>query len=254
MKQLPALVFDIETAPVKANLWRANQEYVPHEMVDADSFVICWSAKWYGGREVASDIVTPAEAKDRYDARVVASLAEMMREAELYIAHNGSRFDLPRINGRLMVLEQEPLTPGRMIDTLTLARRSFDLPYNKLDYLAAILFNDHKLRTEFDLWRRCVLGDEAALRRMLKYNRKDVTLLERVFDRMKPYVNNLPRMFVPTTDREWACPTCGSPNVIKRGHHNTAVGRTQTWFCKDCFRYSNPWTSANNPRAGLKAM
>lgn len=253
MKKLPTLVFDIETAPLNGDFWRADQNYIGHEALNEDSFVICWSAKWYGESKVYSDCVTPEQALARDDRSVVSSLAEMMREAELLIAHNGDKFDLPRINGRLMVLRQEPLTPVKMIDTLRLARKSFDLPYNKLDFLAELLLDDHKIRTDFDLWRLAVRGDERALEKMVRYNRKDVTLLERVFNVMKPYVKGLPRMIQVDRDRDRLCPTCGSANLTKRGFHNTNVSRFQTWQCMEdgCGRYSRTYEGALEPRGGL---
>lgn len=251
MRKAETLVYDIETAPMDTHLWRPNQQWIPHEMLNEDSFMLTWSAKWLEKGKVFDDSITPEEATNRDDSRIVASLATHMREAEVVIAHNAKRFDQPRVNGRLMVLNQEPLTPVRVVDTLALARKSFDLAYNSLDYLADILFDDHKIKTEFDLWRRVVRGDQKAIDKMVRYNRKDVRLLEKVFLRMRPYVRGLPRMAIPERDREHACPHCASANLQKRGFHDTNVSRFQTWQCNKCGRYSRTYRGTLQPRAGL---
>jgi hypothetical protein len=251
MRKSNALLYDIETAPMNTELWRPNQQWIPHEMLNEDSFMLTWSAKPLERGRVFHDAVTPDEALARDDTRIVASLAEHMREAEVVIAHNAKRFDQPRVNGRLMVLELEPLTPVRVVDTLSLARKSFDLAYNSLDYLADILFHDHKIKTEFDLWRRVVRGDQQAIDKMVRYNRKDVRLLEKVFLRMRPYVRGLPRMAVPSYDREHACPFCAGADLMKRGFHETNVSRFQTWQCNTCGRYSRTYVGTAQPRAGL---
>lgn len=88
-----------------------------------------------------------------------------------------------------------------MIDTLTIARQSFDLPWNKLDYLAEKLWFGGKTKTDFDLWRRSVQGDVPALKDMEAYCARDVVLLEHVFQAITPYARTLPRL-VDTTDPE----------------------------------------------------
>jgi DNA polymerase elongation subunit (family B) len=237
------LHFDIETAPMSGYMWRPKTEYIPHNQRLEDSFMLTWAAKWAGTNKMMSDFLDPEHIAARDDAPVVESLAELVREADIVVAHNARRFDVPRLNGRLLVLQLEPLTPFRVIDTLQVARASFDLPYNRLDYLAQILLGEGKIDTDFDLWRDVMNGSETAMRRMVRYNRKDVRLLEGLFDAMLPYAKGLPRMVRADYDGEFACPYCGSHDMMGRGYHDTNAQTYHTWQCNICQRYSRERTN-----------
>jgi predicted RNA-binding Zn-ribbon protein involved in translation (DUF1610 family) len=218
-----------------AFIWSPWDGFVPHDRVIHDTFLLTWSAKWAGEREVLSDTLTSAEALDRDDTRIAASIAELLREADVVVAHNGDRFDIPKLNGRLLQLGLEPLGPVRTIDTLKLAKRNIKVAFNKLDYLGEFLGLGKKIKTDWSLWERCYNGDEKALAEMTRYNKRDVVLLEQVFNRLKPYVRQLPRLHDGEGD---ACPSCGSHNLIRRGVYRTNSSNFPKMQCKDCGRYS----------------
>lgn len=243
MSNMNVLHFDIETAPMSGYMWRPKTEYIPHSQHIEDSIMLTWAARWRGHKKLMSDFLAPEDVLDRNDLPIVASLAELVREADIVVAHNARRFDVPRLNGRLMLMQMEPLTPVRVIDTLTLVRSSFDLPYNRLDYLSQAMLGKGKIDTDFELWRRVMAGDEAAMKYMVRYNRKDVVLLEEVFEYILPYVKGLPRMIRPDYDGEVACPWCGSHDLQKRGFHDTNTQTYQTYQCNQCKRYSRERTN-----------
>lgn len=243
---MKVLIFDIETAPMSGYMWRPKTEYVPHNQRLEDSFMLTWAAKWRGkgpGTGMKSDALSPDEVLARDDGRLVESLATLVREADLVMAHNGRRFDMPRLNTQLMLRQLEPLSPVRIIDTLELVRKSFDLPYNRLDYLAQVLIGEGKIETDFQLWRDVMAGDERAMRYMSRYNRKDVVLLEKVFDRTMPYLKGLPRMVRASFDGEFACPYCGSHDLMKRGTYDTNASTFQAYQCMKCGHYPSERTN-----------
>lgn len=233
---LRVLFYDLETAPLLAHIWSPYDDYVTHDRLLKPGFLLTWSAQWRGEKQIISGCVTGDEARVQDDSRIVFELAELIRQADIIVAHNVDKFDLPVFNTRLLAHRQEPLGPVKTIDTLKLAKGAFRLPYNKLDYLADFLFGDKKIKTDFQLWKDCYAGDEAALARMLKYNRKDVVLLRRVFEALIPYVKNLPRLqHLAGTDK---CPTCGSFDLIARGFRRTPTADYVQLQCKSCGRYS----------------
>lgn len=243
MSQQRVLIFDIETAPMLAYIWRAKTEYVNPQAITHEVFLLSWAAKWEGGRKVHGDVLTGDEAYNQDDGRIVQSLADMIREADVVVAHYGNGFDIPMLNNRLLLLGQEPLGPVRSIDTKALAARSFRLASNKLDYIAEALGIGNKIKTEFQWWVDCYHGDEKALQRMYRYNRKDVTLLEKVYDRLKPYVKNLPRLVDAEHENERVCPSCGSDALQKRGVYRTNASTFQKWTCTACGRCSRSRTA-----------
>ncbi len=252
MTNLKILFYDLETAPLLAHIWRPSDDYVTSDRLLHDSWIICWSAKWaHETKKVHVGMVTPQEAIDQDDSRIVGELSDLLREADIIVAHNGDRFDLPMFNGRLLMLGLEPLGPVQTIDTLKLARSNFRLAYNKLDYLAEQLGLGNKLKTGFDLWRDCYHGDQKALNKMSKYNVRDVILLEQVFNKLKPYVKGLKRLVEPDYDQQEACPFCGSSNVTRRGFARTQSATYQQYQCGDCRRYSRSRTAAEQPKFAI---
>lgn len=246
---MKTLLFDIETAPMLAYIWRAKTEYVNPQAIIHEVFLLSWAAAWEGQRKIHGDVLTSDEALAQDDSRIVKSLADMIREADIVVAHFGNGFDIPMLNNRLLLLGQEPLGPIRSIDTKALAAKSFRLASNKLDYLAESLGLGNKLKTDFQWWVDCYHGDEAALKRMYKYNRKDVTLLGKVYERLKPYVKGLTRLVdADEAENSRACPFCGKDALQKRGYYRTQASTFQQFTCTECGRCSRSRTSLKSKK------
>lgn len=253
-KRVRLLFYDIETAPMLSFHWQAKTDYVgDHLNVQDDRFVICWAAKWSDSTEVVSKAVTGKEAKSQDDSRVVQSLADLMRQADYVVAHNGNRFDYKRVNTRLLVNRLTPLGNVQMIDTLTIARNSFDLPYNNLNYLAQKLGYGEKLHTSFDLWRRAFYGDTKAIGEMRAYNEQDVILLEHVFHAITPYAKKLPRLVDAAEWRQELCPYCGSETRRKSGVYRTSVNTYPKFRC-ECGREYRGWQAIGSKKSGAVGL
>ncbi len=232
------LFFDIETAPLLSFIWHPMNNYIPNVMQAADTFMLTWAAKWWGHEEVISDRLSSEEALEQNDSRIVRSLADLVAEADIIVAHNGDRFDMPRLNARLMALRQKPVGPYQTIDTFKLAKRNFNLPYYKLDYIAEFLGLGKKIKTDFDLWKDVYHGVESAIAEMLEYNIHDTVLLEQVFVEMIPYVTRLTRLFRATKRDEVKCAYCGGVEFQKRGVYETQASTFQKYQCKTCGKYA----------------
>lgn len=247
---LKVLFYDIETAPLLAYIWHPTDQYVVHDRLIHGSFMLTWAAKWRGQAKITSGVLTPEEALAQDDSRIVAGLADMVRQADIIVAHNGDRFDVPVLNARLLQLTQTPIGSKQTIDTCKLAKRNFRLAYNKLDYLGEYLGLGRKIKTEWELWEKCYHGDPKALREMARYNRQDVTLLESIFERLLPYVKGIPRLVEATDVNQGRCPACGSANLIRDGVHRTNASTFPRMMCQSCGRQSRSRKS-NNIRLGL---
>lgn len=256
-RRVRLLFYDVETSPMLAWVWQAKTEYVAAPMVEMDDrALLCWSAKWSDSTEVLSGRVTSTEAKTQDDARVVSKLADLMRKADYVVAHNGNRFDQKRVNTRLLLNNLPPLGNVQSIDTLSIARSSFDLPYNNLDYLAKTLGFGQKLKTSFDLWRRAVMGDAKALKEMDTYCRQDVVLLEHVFHALAPYAKTLPRLVDAVEWREELCPYCGSKDRKRSGDHRTKVNTYPKFRClrELCGREYRGWQAIGSRAQGTVGL
>lgn len=133
-----------------------------------------------------SNVLTPEEVIKEDDSRIVKNLWKLLDEADIVIAHNGKRFDIPKINSRFILNGCPPPSFYKQIDTKEVASRNFGFSSNKLDALAGYFNIRHKDDTDFDLWVRCLKGDKKALQYMEKYNIGDIEILEKVYLKLRP--------------------------------------------------------------------
>ena len=233
------LILDIETAPLRAFVWQTSvyNANISHKQLISDWFMLSWSAKWLYDCEVMGSAVTPKEAKKGDDKKITKQLWMLFNKADIIIAHNGDKFDLPNCNTRFICNGLTPPSPYRTIDTVRIARKQFGFTYNKLDFLAERLGFGRKLDTDFDLWVKCLDGDKSALDRMLEYNKKDVLLLEDVYIKLRGWMNSHPNMN-KYQDTLHCCSHCGSDNVKEKGKYYTQCNYYTSFVCGDCGAFS----------------
>jgi len=234
--QMPnILILDIETAPIKASVWGLWNQNIYIDQIISDWFMLTWSAKWLNSPNVMSNKLTSTEALNEDDSRIVKNLWNLLNDADIVIAHNGEKFDIPKIKARCLIHNLPPTSFYQQIDTLKVARKEFGFSSNKLDHLAKQLGVGCKIKTTFELWTKCVNGDENALSEMSTYNDEDVRVLERVYMKLRPYIKNHPNVTlfddVVTAHR---CPTCGGVHLVEEDYYYTTVGQFQVYRCTDC--------------------
>ena len=144
------LILDIETAPNLAYVWRFFKENVGAKQVVEHSEIISYAYKWLGDPTVHYYDVQYAT-----EAAILEPLMEALDAADIVVAHNWNKFDLPTIQGRALVAGLNPPSPYKTVDTLLVARYEFNFPANSLEYLSTILGvkkkDDHKQFPGFEL-------------------------------------------------------------------------------------------------------
>src|SRR6185369_15639239 len=110
------------------------------------------------------------------DKKLVLDLWKLLDEADIVVAHNGRSFDVKVCKGRFIYHGLQPPSPFKQVDTKELAKKVARFNSNKLDDLSSLLFNQKKIKTDFDLWEGCINGDPKAWADMVRYNEKDVVL------------------------------------------------------------------------------
>lgn len=235
------LLYDIETAPAISYTWGRWQQNVGQSQVIQDSFMLTWSAKWLGDSVVHTDSIhrhhSGAECgKHQNDFEIVCSLYDMLCEADIIIHQNGDRFDFPTLNARLAYHGLRPVSPTKMVDTLKIARSQFRFPANRLDSLASYLgIDQRKIKTDFDLWARCMRGEVDAFEEMVRYNEQDVHVLEQVYLRLRPWDTRHPNVALFDDSEEMSCVACGSHNLtLSDKPATTGVSKFDCYVCDDC--------------------
>lgn len=224
------LLLDIETSPNTAHVWGLFQQTVSLNQLMESSYTMCWAAKWYKKRGVMFSGLAEAPEKE-----MIETIWHLLDEADAVVHYNGTRFDMPTLNKEFILHGLPPPSPYKQIDLLSVVRRKFRFPSRKLDYVANALGLGKKTAHEGHmLWVKCMAGDEKAWRKMKRYNIRDVTLLEKVYDRLLPWIEQHPNhaLYAPTSKP--TCTNCGSTHLQSRG---TTVTRTmvyQRYQCQQC--------------------
>jgi RNase P subunit RPR2 len=231
------LILDIETAPMVGYIWGTfKQNISPSQLIDGPC-MIGWSAKWLFDKNTKSDILTPEEATNRDDKRITESIWQWINKADIIIAHNGDKFDLPFLNSRFVVHGMKPPMPYQTIDTLKVAKANrwgFRFSSNRLDSICLDLGLPRKIHTDFSLWSECLNGNKKALKDMEKYNRNDVGILEEVYVRLMPWIKSHPNIGLYMDTTETVCPNCGNVNLTWEGEYYTMVGKYSAFRCDTC--------------------
>jgi len=233
VSNIKVLVLDIETAPAAAFVWQFWKANVGKNQVISDWFMLSWSAKWLNDSNIMNDVLTSEEALKQDDSRISMSIHTLVDEADIVIAHNGKKFDMPKLNTRFLINGLPKPSPYQIIDTLLVARKEFGFNSNALDSLCRQLGLDTKVETGgFELWRACYNGDEEGLTTMSMYNDNDVVILEELYHVIKAWIPNHPRMF-SDTDGE-TCEVCGEKHLVSNGFYRTTVNKYESFSCMSC--------------------
>lgn len=229
------LIFDIETAPMKAYVWKRWKENISLDQTISEWFMIAWSAKWLYCKSTMGEVLTPEEILKEDDSRITKDLWALINEADIVVTHNGNNFDIPKMNSRFIMHGLPPTKPYFSVDTYRVAKRQFGFSSNKLEALARYFGLAGKLDTDFELWKKCLEGNEEALNYMLEYNKQDVIVLEEVYLKLLPWIKGHPNMNMFNDDMV-VCTNCGSGDVevLEGEYYYTQVNKYQLLRCKHC--------------------
>lgn len=229
------LILDIETAPNIAYVWRFFKENIAPKQVIENSTLLSYAAKWLGEEEIFYN-----DCRGDFDELgITIELAALLDLADVVVAHNGVRFDVPKINTACLRNDITPPSPFKQVDTFQVARKIFKFESNSLEHLAGHLDLDHqklphKKYPGFELWLECLRGNNEAWDEMKEYNINDILVLEELYKKLRPWVPNHPNFGVYAEEGKTVCPKCGSGSIQWRGHAYTSVGKYKRFRCNDC--------------------
>jgi len=165
--------------------------------------------------------------------KMLANVHALLDSADAVVHYNGSRFDIPILNKEFLLNGMPPPSPAKHIDLLQVARRQFRFVSNKLDYVSQALGLGAKTAHEgHTLWLKCMNDDRKAWKIMEEYNKNDVILLEKVYDKFKGWIKQHPNHNAYSTDV--CCPNCASRKLQARGTQRSRTAIYQRYQCKDC--------------------
>lgn len=225
------LALDLETSPNLADVWGLFNQNVGLNQLRESTRVICFGAKWFD-----TDKYVFRSEHHHGREEMIQALWDLLNEADVVVTWNGRSFDEKHANREFVENGLGPPSPYKSLDLMQVVKRKFRFPSNKLQYVSTALGLEGKVQTGgHELWVKCMAGDNKAWNTMRRYQKQDVDLLPELYDKLRPWITNLPAvaLYNPELDTE-SCPTCGSTDRQKRGYQYTATARFQKYYCKGC--------------------
>ncbi len=227
---MKTLILDIETSPHKMYIWHPGKQYVRAENIVEAGHTLCWAAKWRGDKDIMFGSVWGDGKK-----RMLKRMWNLINKADVIIHFNGEKFDVPTLNKEFLLAKMGPPAPYRQVDVIKTLRRRFRFASNALDHVAQRLGLGRKVQHKgMALWHDVMRGVATAKRTMERYNKHDVRLTEKVYERVLPWIPNHPNAALYMDDDKPVCPSCGAKNPPKRGYAYTTTGKYQRYQCTGC--------------------
>jgi len=250
MKFLP---IDIETAPMESFHWDKRTDFIASGFNEQETTILCASFRKPGKKietvsiaDFNKKLTYRSVRKDKGVTKVLQELLTWCADENIVVVYqNGDRFDLPKIIGRT-VAHRLPAIPRKFLTTIDTMKKArvLGMDYCNLDSMDKRLNGAGKVVTRgWHMWQEIVsrhsdhVTRTAALKEMTNYCEGDIESLERVFDRLLPYMDNLPNMNLWQGTQE-CCPACGSENTIYRSKPKHArVQSYRRMSCNDCGKW-----------------
>ena len=239
------LFYDLETSFCQGHFWRPgyNQNILPHQITDYAKIIsIHW--KWEGEDEVHN---LDWGLNKQCDKKMLKRFIKEMDKADEIITHNGKRFDTPWIRTRCLFHGIEMRYNYNEIDTYKWCKKYLNLPSNSLKEACKYYGLEAKkdaggIQTWIDVIYK---KDQKALDHLLYYGDGDITSLEALFNKLRPYAKPNLHYAKLHGGGKYCCPECGSPDVNITKTYTTAAGTIQhyatcrTKKCRTNFKMNN---------------
>lgn len=243
---MKVLHLDIETCPSLAYVWNLFKENITIDRLVVPGYTLCFAAKWEHEDEVMFHGLFSQSMEG-----MLASLWELLDEADVVVHYNGKKFDMPTINREFLKYGMGPPSPYQQIDLYQVVRSTFKFASNKLDFVSRELGIGAKVQHKgMQLWTDCMKALEyswdeevplhlwEAWEEMEEYNRQDVKLLPELYRKLQPWIRNHPNwaLWLEPGDSP-VCPNCGSTDLRFKSYKRTTTMKYKQYHCQECGAY-----------------
>lgn len=233
MSKPKILLFDLETSPNTSYTWGKWEQNVIAFKKEWELLSVAY--KWLGEKEV--HCISRFDFKDKTDKALSRALKNLLDEADIVIAHNGDEFDIKKSNAKFIEHGLGPTTSYQKIDTKKVAKKYFKFNSNSLDDLGNLLGVGRKEKTGgFDLWLDFMAGKKEANIKMKRYNKQDVLLLEKVYLKLRPWMDQHPNLAL-LNNKPKVCPKCAGTRLKSKGIQHNNLSSYRRYLCLNCGGY-----------------
>lgn len=257
--KMRVLMVDIETIPDRGYFWGIFNQNIGISQISDPGGMVCFAAKWYGQDEIEFY----SEWGDG-NLKMVLEAWRLLDEADVVVTFYGSRFDVPHFNTEFLKNGFPPPSPFKQIDLKMAVGKQFKFTSNKLQFVSRVLGLEGKEEHEgFPMWDKLMNEtrrngerpftlevEEDAKARMEIYNKRDVFLLDEVYEALLPWLPTHPHRHLYEAGR--GCPACGADAdfLVDAGYYYTNLSKFQQYRCQICERYFR----SNKREMGVKVQ
>ena len=181
MGRKPTIGFlDIETSNLQADF----------------GIVLSYAIKKADCKKIYSRVITKDELMNgTLDKEVVRQCIEDMSKFDVIISYFGSRFDIPFLRSRALYWKLEFPKYGyiKHKDVYYMVKNRLRLHRNRLEDACRLLGISGKTHLDGTYWVKALTGDKKSLRYILDHNKRDVILLEQVYNKLNVYARETKR-------------------------------------------------------------
>lgn len=172
------------------------------------------------------------------EKELLKDVTDRLLDSDVWLTHYGTWYDIPFINTRLLYHKLPILPPNfAHIDTWKVSRNRLKLRNNRLVTISAFLgTEEEKNAIKPEQWIRALGGHKASMNYIVEHCRRDVVVLEEVYNRIRPLILDHPNKNLVKPGE--GCPVCGEDKLQKRGFHLTRTRKYQRYQCQNCATWS----------------
>lgn len=229
-KQPKILLYDIEVSRAVVEGYGNKWEFKVVK-VKRHQMLMSFSWKWLGEKQVHFHHMHGYATYKEF----VESLSKTLAQSDIIVAHNGINFDDKMSNTFFITEGVEIPPPYKSIDTCRVARQKLKFPSNSLNDLGEYLEVGTKEKITYSDIEDDFMSHKPSwksIKHMEKYNNQDVVLLEKIYYKLRPLMQNHPNVAV-RGDAD-GCPKCGSHDRIYWGYTYNNTTTYRRIKCKGC--------------------
>jgi hypothetical protein len=230
---------DTENAPNIAATWGIYEQRIGYQDIVKEWFFLSGQWSWDDSKQI--NTVSILDDRKRFkkdhtdDYHVVKTLHGVISEADILVGHNLKGHDLKKLQAKFVEHRLKPVKMPQLVDTLEWAKK-FGFTSRKLGDLCKKLSLQDKLSHEPGLFLKAALGNEEAIRAIIKYGKGDIPTLRHLYYRLRPYAHNHPNINLYRGTGVECCPRCGSTHFKKDGckYNLSTVKQQFACLADDC--------------------
>lgn len=149
--------------------------------------LLTYSIKEYKKKKIYSGMITQKDIRSKFlDKNLTSQIVKDFSKFDVIVTYYGTRCDIPYLRTRSMKWDIPFPAYGyiKHIDLYGLVKTKLSLNRNSLENACSLVGIKGKNHVFGDIWMRAVTGHVKSLEYILEHNKRDVIILEKLYDKL----------------------------------------------------------------------